>query len=124
MKEKKQMNFAAKSMTIGLIVAVALAFTLSFFVENDRTIWAWAIPSGIGIGLMAGSLPKMTNGIWQYLGLSGYLLMFIAIASADYLFGNGSLGEFASVVITLVGITTVMGFIMRSYGGESELESE
>ena len=73
---------------------------------------------------MAGSLPKMTRGIWQYLGLSGYLLMFIAIASANYLFGGGSLNEFTGVVVTLVGITTAMGFVMRSYGEKSGFEGE
>ena len=106
---------AAKSMVSGLVIAILLAFVVSFFVENDSTIWAWAIPSGLGIGLMAGSLPimKKGNGLWQLLGLSGYLLIFIAIASIDYFFGSESLREFAGIVVTLIGITTVMGVIMR-----------
>lgn len=123
MTKQNQQNFAAKSMVSGLVVAILLAYVLSFFVENERIIWMWAIPSGIGIGLMAGSLPKMTTGVWQVLGLSGYVLIFIAIASVDYLFGAGSLSDFTGVVMTLVGITAVMGWIMRRHREEAEQAS-
>lgn len=114
MSTKENGKFAGKSMVMGLVLAVVAAFIVSLFVENDAAIWAWAIPSGLGIGLMAGSLPVMTKGIWQSLSLSGYLLMFVVIASVDYLLGEDPWREFAGIIVTLVVITIGMGIVMHS----------
>jgi hypothetical protein len=45
---------AGKGMTLGVLIAAVIAFAIST-VTDDQTIWSWAIPVGIAVGLAIGA---------------------------------------------------------------------
>ena len=53
MKNKKKLN-AGTGMTLGVIIGAAIALIVQL-ITGDSSIWSWAIPVGLAVGLAVGA---------------------------------------------------------------------